>query len=117
MKLLTGQCEKDFETWFETYESNTDIFDLSFIGGSYIGRSLDLQDVFYNLPISMQFGVIQEFADSVEDDIESRVLAKVSRGYEKYYSEIKGIMQVFNSRHEAQKEAIIKFNEIYNKQE
>lgn len=97
---LTEKCKEDFEKWFS---DNTN-------------RVLNLTnaDSFYKYPESMQWGVFQEFFDSVEDESEIRILGKVSRGIDRYFLELRGNMYAHNTRQEARTAAIEKANEIYN---
>lgn len=51
MKLLTGKCEKDFKGWF-------------LLHNGYLSLSDMFYDEFTEMPVSMQWGVIQDFAIS-----------------------------------------------------
>ena len=101
---LTGKCKKDFEEWF-----NKGVADKTSYGTYLLGR-------FYGLHLSMQFGVIQEFADSVGYDM----ITEASILQDKYWFTIykQGNDNIndsyFDTRKEAQQAAIAKFNEIYN---
>ena len=100
---LTGKCKQDFEAWF-----NKGVTDNSY--GTYLlGR-------FYGLPISMQFGVIQDFADSVGIDvyvfrIDHSTCCFTIYQFNNDHDPFSGN---FQTRQESQQAAIAKFNEIYN---
>jgi hypothetical protein len=71
---LTGKCEQEFEQWL--YDRNNpasnkriDYTESPYgFGCGYDGceTDIDLSDIFYNLPPSSQFGVIQDFFKSKE---------------------------------------------------
>ena len=111
--ILTGKCKQDFEEWF-----NKGVTDKLSYGTYLLGR-------FYGVPLSMQFGVIQEFADSVKicvtvqpiDDwnwwgFDVILEDSMSPFFVAFDSVIIG--KEYASRQEAQEAAIAKFNEIYN---
>lgn len=101
MKQLTGKAKEDFFEWLATTYYR-DIRSIS-----------DLERAFSFQPQSAQFGLIQEWGDSVGYDIE------ISTGefggfniviyYKSYYS-LEGV----KSRPEAQQKAVEKLSEIYN---
>lgn len=117
---LTGKCKQDFEVW---------INDQTF--PQVKGEETEVDQ----LPVSMQFGIIQEFADSVGYRIEAASdtlldidsplfvckITTVKLEDVSYYPfkryKYKDIYSCggFNPRKEAQQAAIEKFNEIYNK--
>ena len=107
---------EQFEEWFETYKEETDVFNRA---------GMHLTD----LPFSMQWGVYLEFFDSVGICIDSVWRFDLGFGFiliDKYGHETHSYYDVkFNSicdaifwdtRTEAQKEAIKKAFEILNKQ-
>ena len=96
---LTGKAEKDFFEWYRSTDFKV--------------RNQPGLALFYNYPESMQYGVYVDFFDSVEDESEVRILGKVSRGIDKYFFELKGNMYAYNTRQEAQIEAIKKADENY----
>lgn len=55
MKLLTGKCKKEFEKWLHTDP---------IASNEYYGVIVMCGNKLHNLPLSMQFGVIQDFAES-----------------------------------------------------
>lgn len=89
--ILTGKAKEDFREYFE---SNND----------YLGVG-----DFYNLPLSMQWGVYVDFFDSV-----NIITPVISQGWECFYTTWRGNMQQFKTRAEARKAAIEKACEIYN---
>lgn len=102
---LTGKCKKDFEKWFF---NNYGIEEASFVreeGG------------FFNLPQSMQWGVIQDFGDSVGINITLYQL-----DYQEWYGynivKFEFGKPVITGgvwrRDKAREEAIKQFNKIYN---
>ncbi|MEL4307395.1 hypothetical protein [Joostella sp. CR20] len=124
MKPLNGQCEEDFASWAK--ENNTLE---TFLGELALRVGMVLVN-FYDLPTPMQFGVIQEFADSKGFEIyihpytalgEMGIDLLLTDGtlcvlcYNKKGEFIFDLIDL-ETRQEAQKQAIIKFNEIYNNQ-
>lgn len=97
---LTGKCKKDFEKWFF---NNYGIEEASFVRG---------EGGFFNLPQSMQYGVLVDFFDSVGIYINafSPDYFEIHTGWDVVMNEGK----VDRSRSEAREEAIKKFNKIYN---
>lgn len=57
---MEGKCKEDFEKWLT---NSGDSIGYKVIYGHH--ESIDVEDVWNNLPESMKFGVIQDFADSV----------------------------------------------------
>jgi hypothetical protein len=107
---LTGKCKEDFEKWF-TDSDNHKGFDEEQIA---LDRKYRL-NLFYQLTQSMKYGVYVDFFDSVEDKTRIRILPRVSRGWDGYFTELKECLQIHSSRKEANDAAIEKANEIYNK--
>ena len=107
---LTGKCKQDFEAWFSR----------EFYAPTIPNMTAMSVWEFYKFPLSMKFGVIQEWADSVGVRIDITVfydqMLNYTRGYELkmnntcYYSD----GDVFEARESAQLAAIEKLNEIYN---
>lgn len=103
--MLTGKCKEAFEKWYSDQHPN--------------GHWYALVN-FYGLPFSMKYGVYLEFFDSVG------ILVKafdypMSKG-DDWWWDIRLKNEEYNdwesggfkTRQEAQKQAIIKANEIYN---
>tara|TARA_R110002051_G_scaffold308116_1_gene379534 strand:- start:24196 stop:24513 length:318 start_codon:yes stop_codon:yes gene_type:complete len=100
---LTGKCKEDFEKWlFRWLEINI----------AEVGETPDQSDIdhFYTFPNSMQWGVIQDFADSVDIDIDEIFESELN------FSLVsnEGAGGLSYHRPEARAAAIEKFNELYN---
>lgn len=96
--MLTGKNKERFEEWFSEN---------------------DYQPLFYEYPLSMQFGVLVDYADSIGRHVETNFNS------EHYYFSIKKFGETYNewssstnggfkTRDEARKEAIKAFDEIVN---
>lgn len=97
---LTGQAYKDFYIWY----------DKQFIDHHISGRSS-----FDELPLSMQFGVLVDWFDSVEISI--NITSDIESGFEFIdYDAHVNILHVDNykTRKEARMDAIITACEMYN---
>lgn len=112
---LTGECRKDFESMI--LAKRTD--DLLGVPVSYLMKhgNLNALGIFRSLPPSMQFGVIQDFADSVSIHVDIEYLCKGIYDFtlvvtERPFLSYRDVRS--KSRHEAREAAVIKFNEIYN---
>jgi hypothetical protein len=101
---LTRKNKERFEKWIMKSMNDT----------SYPSAYKSYIDWFYDLPISMQFGVIQDYADSYEDKTGVRALKKVIRGFDKYFTDDGRITMAYDTRDEARKAAIKAFDEIVN---
>lgn len=107
---LTGKCKQDFEAWLDGQT-------FPLVKGEL--TAYDWNDVFdlEHMPVSMQFGVIQEWADSV--GINVNVYKAVYYKYGFHYAvgrRVKGSRSYapLPNRESAQLAAIEKLNEIYN---
>ena len=100
--IFTGKAKEQFENWYNGQTWNDDDLD---------------NDVhcFYLLHESMQWGVIQDFADVLEDEQEIVIMPRVSKGWDCYFITIMGNMRKFDTREEARNEAIKQLNEYLNK--
>ena len=104
MELLTGKCKEDFEDWYVRGFHND--------GGyhDYMKRS------FYSKILSMQYGVLVDFFDSVglmmEDIYDSPFYGFqiFNKGGKESIISIGG----YNDRDKARLKAIEKANELYN---
>ncbi len=101
---LTGKAKKDFEKWYELNHE------------AIVLRSIDDEfhlEGFYELPESMQFGVLVDFFDS------AGVVMEFDNFGDTWVSYINGDpthpIFYWPTRQEARKQALIKANEIYNK--
>lgn len=113
---LTDKCKQDFEKWLrnkkykcygECYlDTSTDLWIVAKI-------NLDADDVFYQLPFSMQIGVFEDFFDQTEVINNFFIFKTKSNKYSIVHS---GIIQKeeWESRPEARKQAILKANMIHN---
>ena len=107
---LTDKCKVDFEKWFSIdleNETNLTAKQVEFCRKDKI-------DMFYRLYNSMKYGVYVDFFDSVENKTKVRILPRVSRGFDCYFTELKECLQLHDTRPEARTKAIEKANEIYN---
>ena len=113
---LTGKSKQDFEAWFPVGTATDCV-------NTLLQKEVAITlHVFYQMPLSMQFGVVQEWADSVGIRVDITVfydqMLNYTRGYELkvndtcYYYD----GDVFETRKSAQIAAISKLNEIYNEQ-
>jgi hypothetical protein len=110
---LTGKCEEDFEKWLkklfkhETERKFADVFMI-----------LDLQGYdFDDIPQSMQYGVYEDFFDSVGSyiSVSGLILSKTYICDISVISNVEHYYDGFLTRAEARSKAIEKANEIYNK--
>ncbi|QQO97016.1 hypothetical protein Nekkels1_17 [Cellulophaga phage Nekkels_1] len=97
---LTGKCEEEFIEWYESdFSVKHDIHK--------DGNSLN------HMPKPFRWGVYQQYFDSVKIGVESCA----SIYFKGFYSLVNGDESyIFNTRSEAQEEAIEKANELRNKQ-
>lgn len=115
--MLTGKAKQLFEEWYVSIEMNTFspkyVQMVSEFNGGFVYGKLR---VFYELPISMQFGVYQQWADSMGYYIS---ITWIGNGVV-YFSaditidELIEWEEEFNTREEAQIAAIEKLNKIIN---
>jgi len=102
---MKGKCKEEFDKW---YGLNYEAISL---------RSIDdyfYIDGFYELPDSMQYGVIEDFFDSVGIVIN---IVKTQNFDWRYITDLDGgeyFDEYFKTRKEARKQAIEKATEIYN---
>jgi len=118
MKLI-GQAKESFEAWLKLQEFedmnviyNGKVFDVVYVNMKSIKR-------FDKLPLSMQWGVMQDFADSVGYymEIETYIIdgSSDARYYRVcIYGKVYEDFGQFNTRQEARTAAVEKFNELYN---
>lgn len=105
MKLLTGKCLADFTHWYDGYIR---------IDNDRLISGTDINYFSFLIP-SMQFGVIQDFGDSVGINITLYQL-----DYQEWYGYniVKFGKPVITGgvwrRNKAREEAIKQFNKIYN---
>lgn len=103
-ELLTGKCKEDFEKWFRP---NVTLVDINIFNHR-------------TTPFSMQYGVYLEFFDSVGIDIKCDYWINFNhidndkRYYRSWVNDDKASQQFTETRQEAQQQAIIKANTIYN---
>lgn len=100
---LTGNAKKDFEKWFnKAYNTN------------HVWCNYKL---FTLKPLPMQFGVVVDWADSVEVYIEIIIVDKCSYGIQIFKLESATPVYSVSSwetRQEARDKAIERLNEMYN---
>lgn len=108
---LTGKCAEAFEKWLiDNYRKAG-----CRKGSIHIGEIKIRTDLFYEIPFSMQYGVLVDFFDSVGHRIEI-----TQHGNEHgdlwwcYYFDKGEDMEEYKTRHEARTEAIKAANEIFN---
>jgi len=105
---LTGKCKTDFEKWFiDKYDSDK------------VHETIMLITEFYNLPQSMQFGVLVEFFDSVGIYVNDQYgyIVKTTYSFKIVNKKTETILNYkseFKTRQEARQKAILKANKIYN---
>jgi len=113
---LTGQAKSDFEKWYMALRQSE--MDRDEAENTFENANLFFVHIstFYNTPLSFQFGVYVDWADSVGIYIsidlgknqEDNYVFPIWINEEYYYTS--------NSRHEARELAIKKLDELYNKQ-
>ena len=99
---LTGKCKEDFLKWYkDVYSKQENIHE--------DGNSSML------MPQSMQWGVIQDFADSVGVNIEVTPHERFNKWWS-FYFEVDGVdyQQNAGTRQKARTAALEKFNQLYN---
>lgn len=106
-QLLTGKCLEDFEHYLSCIDlcDDSDLIDYDYSN----------EDIMNGVCLSMQWGVIQDFADSVK-------MPFFVKHVENYIYEVTydfwvygyGWGENFKTRSQAQEEAIKHFNKIYN---
>ena len=107
---MKTKFDKDFEAWFREKKFNNEIYD-----------NLDAySDIDWNdYPLSMQFGVYQDFGDSVGYTISTPLYARDLSGVKSFHANVvhKGTVRfepMDQTRQEARQAAIDKFKELYN---
>lgn len=108
MELLTGKCKEKFEIYYIKFARKQD-----FIGDRYYDDTLINQ--FYQLPLAMQYGVIEDFFDNINIIINIQKKEKGNKWWVLRFSE-KRYMKHLKTRDECRVNAIIKANEIYNQE-
>mgnify|MGYP003655106637 FL=1 len=99
---LTGKCKEEFDKWAYTEGANNSL-------------ELTCLKEFYNLPPSMQYGVLVDYFDSVKIfiQIETRIFDKEHPCYI-YSKTVYNRVGCFNTRPEARTAAIEKAKELRN---
>jgi hypothetical protein len=113
---LTGKCKEDFEKWLK--ENNKDLLKLS-DPSIYFSEIFSMSALFKYLTESMQYGVLEDFFDSL--DVFIYIIAWETEGGDFYFKyEIIGFWGNHSAslrcdtRQEARTAAIEKANELYN---
>ena len=109
---LTGQAKEKFEEWFIHKSDIPQCYDDCFV------EFESVLDTFYNLPESMQWGVYQDFADSLGYDL--KLTFNVS--LQEYFAYLNKklsyddllVWSKHKTRQEARNAAIEKLNQIIN---
>ena len=113
MKLeLTGAAKQAFDAWFYTQEELTD-------------SSIDILELFYQLPNAMKFGVFQLWADSVGylltvtiiDDFSDWTFDVMVEDFMGGFFSLTDEIEEFKTREEAQAACIKKLDELFNNNE
>jgi hypothetical protein len=108
---MKGKAKEQFEEW---YNENYEFVEMPSIDDSFCINT------FYELPEAMQWGVYQDFADSIGVRITIAVfydqMLKYTRGYELRVNDelVFDSGDVFETRQEARNAAIEKLNELIN---
>jgi len=116
---LTGKCRTDFKKWFTDNLERKEIGEIT-DGGWFVTEIL-IDDVWKDLPLSMQYGVFVDFFDSVGIMIDLRFIYML-QSYERivYFKDRQNSKDttLYNKLHdthqEARIESIKKANELYN---
>ena len=107
--MLTGKAKEQFERWYMKY---TGYVDPRF---SDLMKKTEL-DKFRTYRLSMQWGVIQDFADSLNYDLQVYNESSCVNFYADIYKLGECLYSFeFKTRNEARTKAIEKLNEIINK--
>ena len=108
---LTGKAKEEFEKWYDKML-------IQFKKDNPKKLSWMLLARYFDLPESMQFGVYQDFADSVgiEINIKKKIggLFLIQINYNGKRHHYLGVKNKHFTRPEARTAAIEKFNEIFN---
>ena len=102
---LTGKAKEAFEEWYFNLPNS--------MGTNYGAKDITINR-FYSLPQSMQWGIYQDWADSIR--FELRVTVNHGSGWYEVLVNIPEYWNAYPTRQEARKAAIEKLNEIYNNQ-
>lgn len=110
MKQLNGKAKEKFESWFARYAFNN---------GFHKGTGFKVHEKLYNLPESMQWGVVQSYADSEGYPVNQYLdptSPPIQHGWEILKGRIGKIHGVggYDTRQEARSAAIEKLNQIIN---
>lgn len=109
MKQLQGKAREDFEKWLKEHHKVADYNEYREIDG----YSTWIADYFDDFPQSAQFGLIQEWGDSVGEKI-SIYWREIDDDWFAYIGIVSVSELFFKSLPEAQIKAVEKLNEIIN---
>ena len=104
---LTGKCKEDFEVYLLNWIKENVAWECE-------TPTQEDVDHFYKFPFTMQWGVYLEFFDTFEMYLhtERAFIGLTTKGYKSVIREVWN--RGYETRSEAQKEAIKKANELYN---
>lgn len=111
---LTGKCKEDFEKWYLIQEQYEDYY-LAYVPDK--GMLDEYKCIpFSDFPLSMKWGVYQDFFDSVGLRIyfEEVGFIQYKVVIMEFYGDRKELLNFFHNRHIARTAAIEKANSIYN---
>jgi hypothetical protein len=110
---LTGKCKEAFDEWFvKVGVWQIDIQGLTYMPTVYWPWEEGLKEFYKSFTLSMQYGIYQDFFDSVDIDCEvSRVIDDENISF--FVTQT--FDMTFSERSEARTESINRANKLYNK--
>jgi len=107
---LTGNCKAEFENWY----TNWIFLNKTFLSLKF--TDVQILENFKSLHFSEQFGVLQDYFDSVTNSFDEPLIKQIVTGFECFYIENEDDLMQFKTRPEARAEAIKQANKKRNQQ-
>ncbi|PHR23580.1 MAG: hypothetical protein COA36_16750 [Desulfotalea sp.] len=109
---LTDKTKKDFEKWYWDNVAQIELYEID--NRAWV-QTIEIYDVWQNIPESMQWGVLQDFADSKGYDVDATKFTGCLTVPDFFIVWVDEDLDMEKAtRPEARTAAIEKFNEIYN---